>query len=147
MTADRYVFNAALVGFRGVSRKVAVRGDETLADLHQLLQFAFEWDDDHLYSFWLSEIFWDRTPGIRYSDPCWGLEPGERSARVRLDRLALGLGQKIAYVFDYGDEWRVRLTLAEIRPAGTQPCPPILECRGKAPPQYEYDDEGLAETA
>jgi hypothetical protein len=49
MDQDFYIFRAALVDWRGVSRKLAVRGDETLADLHQLLQFAFEWDDDHLY--------------------------------------------------------------------------------------------------
>ncbi len=38
MAAETYVFRAGLVGFREVSRKLAVRGDETLADLHQLLQ-------------------------------------------------------------------------------------------------------------
>ena len=52
---------------RGVSRKLAVRADETLADLHQLIQFAFEWDDDHLYSFWLGGTFWDRQPGTEYT--------------------------------------------------------------------------------
>src|SRR2546426_2278908 len=119
MAADTYIFRAALVGFRGVSRKLAVRGDETLADLHQLLQFAFEWQDDHLYSFWLSGKFWDRQSDTEYT--CWP-ERGERSARVRLDRLGLGVRQKIAYVFDFGDEWRVRLTLVEIRPTGAQPC-------------------------
>ena len=147
MAADTYIFSAALVGFRGVSRKVAVRGDETLADLHQLLQFAFDWDDDHLYSFWLSGTFWDRQPGTEYTCSTPWPEPGERGARVRLDRLGLQVGQKIAYVFDFGDEWRVRLSLIEIRPVGTKPCPPIFESRGEAPPQYSYDDEGLAETA
>ena len=74
----------------------------------------------------------------------WG-EPDAASARVQLDRLGLRIGQRIAYVFDFGDEWRVRLTLVEIRPAGAEPCPPILERRGEAPPQYGYDDEELAE--
>ncbi len=147
MAAETYIFKATLVGFRGVSRKLAVRGDETLADLHQLLQFAFDWDDDHLYSFWLSGTFWGHQPGSEYTCPTPWPEPGERSARVRLDRLGLGVGQKIAYVFDFGDEWRVRLSLIEIRPVGSKPCPPILERRGEAPSQYGYDDEELAETA
>jgi hypothetical protein len=147
MAADTYIFRAALVGFRGVSRKLAVRGDETLADLHQVLQFAFDWGDDHLYSFWLSGTFWDRQPGTEYTCSTPWPEPGERDARVRLDRLGLQVGQKIAYVFDFGDEWRVRLSLIEIRPVGTKPCPPILESRGEAPPQYGYDDEELADTA
>jgi len=147
VAAETYVFTAALVGFRGVSRKLAVRADETLADLHQLIQFAFEWDDDHLYSFWLSGTFWDRQPGTEYTCPHPWLERGERSARVRLDRLGLEVGQKIAYVFDFGDEWRVRLALAEIRPAGADPCPPILASRGEPPPQYGDDDGELAEIA
>jgi Plasmid pRiA4b ORF-3-like protein len=146
VAGETYVFKAALVGFRGVSRKVALRGDETLADLHQLIQFAFDWDDDHLYSFWLSGEFWDRRPGVEFARPDLGLESGQRSARTRLDRLALQAGQKIAYVFDYGDEWRVRLTLSEIRPAGTDRCSAIIESRGDAPPQYGCDDEDLAET-
>jgi len=146
MASDTFIFRASLVGFRGVSRKLAIRGDETLADLHQLLHFAFEWDDDHLYSFWLSGTFWDPQRGSEYTCPSPWLEPGKQSARVRLDRLGLQIGQKIAYVFDFGDEWRVRLTLAEIRSAGAGECPPILESRGEAPPQYVYDDEDLAET-
>jgi Plasmid pRiA4b ORF-3-like protein len=146
MAAETYVFRSALVGFRGVSRKLAIKGDETLADLHQLIQFAFDWDDDHLYSFWLSGEFWDSRPGVEFARPDLGLESGQRSARTRLDRLALRAGQKIAYVFDYGDEWRVRLTLSEIRPAGAGPYPPIIESRGDPPPQYGYDDEELAET-
>jgi hypothetical protein len=147
MAAETYVFRAALVGFRGVSRKLAIRADETLADLHQLIQFAFDWDDDHLYSFWLSGEFWDRQPGMEFARPDLGLESDQRSARTRLDRLGLRTGQKIAYVFDYGDEWRVRLTLSEIRPAGAGRCLPIIESRGEPPPQYGYDDEELAETA
>jgi hypothetical protein len=143
MDQDFYIFRAALVGWRGVSRKLAVRGEETLADLHQLLQFAFEWDDDHLYCFWLSDKFWDRTPGIRYRDPHWGLDEGEKSSRARLDELGLKVGDKLSYLFDFGDEWRVRLTLAEVRPASSWPCPPILESRGEAPPQYSSDDEEL----
>lgn len=85
---------------------------------------------------WLSGRFWDRTPGIRYSRADWSLEPGETTARVRLDRLGLQVGDKLAYLFDFVDEWRVRLRLAEIRPASAGPCPPILDSRGDAPPQY-----------
>jgi hypothetical protein len=59
MAATAYIFNASLVGFRGVTRKVAVRGDQQLIELHDVLQEAFEWDDDHLYAFWLGGKFWE----------------------------------------------------------------------------------------
>src|SRR2546426_9235881 len=124
MAADTYIFRAALVGFSGVSRKLAVRGDETLADLHQLLQFAFDWDDDHLYSFWLSGTFWDRQPGTEYTCSTPWPEPGERGARVRLDRLGLQVGQKIAYGFGFGGEGGGRLPLLPVPPGGDQAFPP-----------------------
>jgi hypothetical protein len=79
------------------------------------------------------------TPGIRYRDPYWGLDEGEKSSHARLDELDLKVGDKL---FDFGDEWRVRLTLAEVRPASSWPCPAILESRGEAP-QYSSDDEEL----
>ena len=67
--ADVYVFRAALVGFRGVSRKLAVGAYGTLEDVHRLMQAAFGWDDDHLYAFWLSGKFWDREPGCGFGRP------------------------------------------------------------------------------
>ena len=125
---------------RGVSRKLAVRADETLADLHQLIQFAFEWDDDHLYSFWTSGKFWDGY-GCEYTRPGWA-DSGQRTARVRVEALGLAVGNKLAYLFDFGDEWRVRLRLAKIVPADEGAYPRILASRGEAPPQYpDYEDE------
>jgi hypothetical protein len=135
-----YIFRARLVGFHGVSRDVAVRSDQKLTDLHAVLQEAFDWEDDHLYSFWLSGRFWDRK-GREYTYP-FEIEPPARSAATRLDRLGLERGQKIAYLFDYGDEWRVMLTLREIRAAADEPLPLVIASRGQAPPQYpDYDDE------
>jgi hypothetical protein len=143
-----YIFRASLAGFRGVSRKLAVRSDQTLVDIHKLLQKAFEWDDDHLYAFWLSGKFWDRTPGVGFGRPGFCRELGARSARIPLDRLWLEPGQSVAYVFDYGDEWRVRLKLLEIRPAGSAAVDAIFDVRGEAPPQYwSADEDEIAEVA
>lgn len=140
---DFYVFRAALAGFRGVSRKLAIREDETLADLHQLIQFAFDWDDDHLYAFWLSGKFWDRRD-VAFGRPGFCRESGDRSARTRLDQLGLEPGQTLAYVFDFGDEWRVRLKLLAVIRAGDAPVPPILDSRGEAPPQYGWGEDEAA---
>lgn len=136
-----YVFRAALVGFRGVSRRLAVRGDRSLADLHRLLRTAFGWDDDHLYAFWPTGRFWDREPGAAFGRPGFCHESGGRSARIRLDRLGLETGQTVAYVFDFGDEWRVRLKLIAVRPADDAPATAIVESRGIAPPQYGWEQE------
>lgn len=38
--------------------------------------------------------------------------PAAKSAEVRLNRLRLEKGQRVAYLFDFGDEWRVALNAA-----------------------------------
>jgi Plasmid pRiA4b ORF-3-like protein len=138
-----YVFDAKLEQWgpyvrEPVGRKLALPADRTLADLHLLIQEAFEWDDDHLYSFWLDGTFWgdDET---EYTFPFELDERGGRSAEVGMDTLGLERGRKIAYIFDFGDEWRVSLKLREIRDGGETG---ILERKGEPPPQYpDLDDE------
>src|SRR5207248_6313535 len=112
MSRQVFVLSADLVGFPGVRRTIAVRDDQTLVDVHHALQAAFGWDDDHLYSFWLKGEFW-APDGSEYTHPFHAAEPnlfgalaiGEApgSAAVRLDRLELKQGQRIAYLFDFGD--------------------------------------------
>ena len=150
MPKQVYVFTANLVGFPGVRRTVAIHGEQTLVDLHDALQLAFAWDDDHLYSFWLDGKFWSRA-GDEYTHPWHAAEPGPfagfglgpepQSAETRLDHLALTKGQRIAYVFDFGDEWRVRLTLRQVMADDGLPYPRLLKAVGDAPPQYPACEE------
>jgi hypothetical protein len=93
---------------------------------------------DHLYSFWLDGKFWgdDET---EYTLPFELDERGAKSAEVPMSTLGLVRGQKIAYIFDFGDEWRVTLELREIRDGGETG---ILERNGEPPPQYpDLEDE------
>jgi hypothetical protein len=116
-----------------------VPGDETLDDLHHLVRRAFGWDDDHLYSFWLNGEFWS-GPETEYTSPVEA-EPGAKTADVALDELGLEPGQEVAYLFDFGDEWRVRLQVDEIRRArGAKGR--VLRKIGEAPPQYEVAQDG-----
>jgi len=140
-----YSFRAKLEGAPGVKRRLAVRSDQTLADLHLVLQEAFGWDDEHLYAFWLDGRHWSldaveygRSEHAKQQNPggkLWDI-PETRSAEERLDRLGLLPGQKIAYVFDFGDEWRVELTVADIGVDDGGSYPAVLELVGAAPPQY-----------
>jgi hypothetical protein len=128
-----FVFEAALLNVSGVSAKVAVAGHEHLTALHDAIQQAFNWENDHLYSFWLDGEFWGDAaaelviPGAPDTD--------SRTADVAVDELRLKAGARIAYVFDYGDEWRVMLTLRE-RVNGGNGMPRVAERRGTPPPQY-----------
>lgn len=157
MPKQAYVFQAKLEGWPGVRRTVAVRAGHTLVDLHGVLQTAFDWDDDHLYAFWLDGRFSSRK-AIEYIHPmalesspisAWGVSAGRpprKSARARLDRLRLTNGQRIAYLFDFGDEWHVSLLLRDIVADDEGEYPRILDSVGDAPPQYPpcEDDEEAA---
>ena len=152
MPKQVYVFNARLEGWPGVRRTVAVRGDQTFVDLHYALQQAFEWGDDHLYAFWPGGEFWPRE-GSEYTHPLalatdpfagWDLPtsgPERKSAEQRMNRMRLRKGDKLAYVFDFGDEWRVRLTLRQITTDDGGRYPRVVESIGDAPPQYPAHDE------
>ena len=54
-----YQFHVTLPEFGDVWRKVELRADQTLHDLHMAIQAAFSWDADHLYSFFMSGQAWD----------------------------------------------------------------------------------------
>lgn len=143
-TSAVLVFDAALVSglavdVRGVSARVAVRADQHLTALHDALQEAFGWLDDHLYSFWLDGRFWG-DHAVAYTSP-FTLDGPPQTAEVPIVTLELAVGATIAYVFDFGDEWRVRLTLVEQVDADGGAYPRVLDREGTAPPQYpDLDD-------
>jgi hypothetical protein len=88
MTKQVYVFGTQLEGWRARRRTIAVRSDQTLVDRHYALQAAFEWDDDHLYSFWLGGKFWARN-GTEHTHP-FALENNPFDGWVDLLSLAAG---------------------------------------------------------
>ena len=133
------VFDARLVAARAedvqdVGARLAVASYQHLTALHDVIIAAFGCDDDHLYSFWLDGRFWG-DPDTEYSRPRVADSEG-RVADVPLADLGLEPGAPIAYVFDYGDEWRVELTLLERHEGDGGQYPRILAREGTAPPQY-----------
>ncbi|MBV9818179.1 MAG: hypothetical protein JOZ07_07505 [Solirubrobacterales bacterium] len=134
-----FVFDAALDGHRGVGARLAVGAHEHLTALHDAIQEAFGWADDHLYSFWLDGDYWGDQE-MEFGRP--GVSDNEcRTTDVPLVELNLAVGARIAYVFDYGDEWRVMLTLCDRRD-GSQGMLRVLERRGRPPTQYAPIEDG-----
>jgi pRiA4b ORF-3-like protein len=127
-------FDAALADVQGVSRTIELREDQTLADLHETIREAFGWLDDHLYSFWLDGRFWG-DHSTEYTAPVEA-EEGVRTADVPVSGLGLERGARIAYLFDFGDEWRVELRMSGTGVADGGRYPRIVASKGEAPPQY-----------
>lgn len=65
-----------------------------------------------------------------------------RSARVPIAELGLRNGSRLAYLFDFGDEWRLVLKVVETWPADADASYPMLgDAEGVPPLQYLPDDE------
>jgi hypothetical protein len=133
------VFDAELLTVRGVRARLAVLERQPLTALHDAIQQAFGWYDDHLYSFWLDGSFFG-SDEVELTTPDTPDE-GIATADVPLAELELHLGQRIGYVFDFGDDWRVRLTVRERVTAEPGDHPRVLELRGTPPPQYAALDD------
>jgi hypothetical protein len=128
-----------------VWRRLELRGDHTLLDLHEAIQDAFGWDDDHLYAFYLSGKAWDQS--TEYESP-YADGAGRDVSRYALAQLQLRARKKFLYIFDFGDEWRHRITVEAVvrdgAQAGTE-YPREVERHGENIPQYpgaeEWDEE------
>jgi hypothetical protein len=132
------VFDAELLNMRGVRARLAVLERQPLTALHDAIQCAFGWWDDHLYSFWLDGSFFgaDEFELTTPDTP----DEGVATADVPLAELGLRIGQRLGYVFDFGDEWRVRLTVRERIAAEACEHPRVLQIHGTPPPQYATID-------
>ena len=130
-----YVFKVALA--KNLWRRIELSANHTLLDLHRAIQKAYNFDEDHLYSFFMDGKAWSHE---RFTSPYE--EEGPWVDDVRIGELGLFIGQNILYLFDYGDEWHFRVELEEIRTEGLKPRKPkIIEKKGKAPEQYGYYEE------
>jgi hypothetical protein len=118
-----------------VWRRVRVPCDITLAQLHDVIQVAMRWDDDHLHEF----IIGRKRYGIPEPDPIGFGDPAVDEGIVRLNGVAKPKA-KFVYLYDFGDDWthevRIERELESesgkreaICVAGENACPPE-DCGG-----------------
>lgn len=124
-----------------VWRRLLVRADTSLAELHFILNEAMGWSCSHLHSF---------TNGERtFIDPELQEEEGpelvhEDERPVELSSL-VNVNEKLQYIYDFGDDWRHEILIEKRIPVdtrysyplcigGERACPPE-DCGG--PPGYE----------
>jgi hypothetical protein len=56
-----YTFHVSIPGLGRLWRKIEMEANQTLEDLHLAIQDAFEFDNDHLYSFFMSGRAWEES--------------------------------------------------------------------------------------
>lgn len=132
-------------------RRLELRSDLSLATVHQILQSAFAWWDYHLYRFALGGDPFDRSSQLFLCpyDVEEGEDDGMPIGDVRLDEVLQEVGDRLEYVYDYGDSWHLLLKVEKVRPA-TAETPRALATGGRraAPPEDcggLTDAEDLAE--
>ena len=91
-------------------RQVEVPTSVTLKVLHDIIQAAMGWCDYHLWEFTIAK----RRYGLP-SDEDWGTEPLNDARKVRLRDVLRPRRTAIEYLYDFGDSWEHRLTVADIR--------------------------------
>jgi hypothetical protein len=68
-------------------------------------------------------------------------DAGVATADVPIASSAWPSVQRIGYLFDFGDDWRVRLTVRERIDVEAGDHPRVLELRGTPPPAYAAIDD------
>jgi hypothetical protein len=125
-TAEAVGYQLRVV-LRGISpliwRRLLVRSDSTIFDLHRTLQIAFGWSDEHLHRF----VIHGREHGAEsLVDP----------RRVHLADLGLRVHERFQYEYDFTDGWQhdVRLEQILLLKAG-RACPRCVGGRRRVPPE------------
>ena len=132
-------------------RRLELRSDLTLAQVHRIIQVSFDWLDYHLHRFALGghPFSPDAQLFLCPFDVEEGEDEGLPAAEVRLDETVQAAGDTLRYVYDYGDDWRIRLKVEAVRPAPDD-APDVVATGGRraAPPEDSggiTDAESLAE--
>lgn len=126
--------------YSGCYKHVRVPLTASFYDLHMEIQDLFEFDNDHLFSFFLSGMPWDEDSEIQ-GEPFGECEAME----VKVGDYDLAKGHTFLYLFDYGDEWRFACKVLRYEEVDS-PSPLLLRSKGENPKQYdwgeEYDEDG-----
>ena len=125
-----FVFKVSLG--KKIWRRIAVSSNDVLDDLHDAIQAAFEFDNDHLYQFSFRNRF-----GITQRVVHPMCEEEFSTDEFKIENLPLRIGDEMEYVFDFGDYWQFAVELEEIQPPNPKfKKAKILEKHGKSPEQY-----------
>jgi hypothetical protein len=128
-----------------VWREIEIAANQTLANLGDAIPPAFDFDDAHLWSFFLSGQAWDHA--TEYALQSAGGGPHARAAgrtQIREVPFPGATGKKeFLFLFDYGDEWhfgvRLRRVSARLEPGAQYPR--LVASQGVAPPQYPNTED------
>ena len=129
-------------------RKIAIRGGQTLSELHNIIFDAFDRDDEHMYSFFFPHSQRKFNPrniyqsSNEYTHPyaCEDQGPfgsdAQNASKTSIESLDLTEGQVFYYLFDFGDAWWHEITVEKTDGAANdEKYPRVIERQGPSPEQ------------
>ena len=131
-----YQMKVTLLGVRPlVWRRFQVTGDQTLYQLHLVLQTVMGWENYHLYEFSLANAFLYGENGREL----------ENTSGVRLDQLVHTEKQIFYYTYDMGDYWEHEILVERIlNPKKGVKYPVCIKGNRACPPEDSGGPPGYA---
>lgn len=138
-----FIFQTKMISEKNISREVEVLESMTLYKFAQAIVEAHGFDFDHAFGFYSSmkedyfksermyELFADTEDD--------GIEPtkAESVKNTKISHVWNALGDKMMFLFDYGDGWRFSVDLKAFGEKDTKiKYPRVLKSVGIAPEQY-----------
>ncbi len=121
-------------------RKIKIYGTRSLYQFAKTITGAFGFSFDHAFG------FYDGFGNLRDAKKIYELfvDAGEEASpaaqgvkKTKISQAFIKPGDKMLFLFDYGDEWRFSVELKDIRKTEEKESEPVvLESTGKAPVQY-----------
>lgn len=112
-------------------RRIMVPKGITFRQLHQMIQTAFCWSDEHLYQFEF------RQEGIRIVEESENAENGKFQYLVsdtEIDGL-ISEGKKFTYIYDFGDDWEHVIQVEKLVEDYEGVCPQVIKYKGDVIPE------------
>jgi hypothetical protein len=121
-----YIMRVALLDIRPpIWRKMRLPGNATLSDLSDSILVAMGWDNDHLHGY---NIRGETFKGIPFDDI--DLDGDKDDSLYTLDSFEFSVKEHFLYVYDFGDNWRHKITIQKILPANEVENPEAIVCLG-----------------
>ena len=129
-------------------RVIEIESSASFLQLHKAIQDAVNFDNDHLFQFYLGRHPEQHAYTIGGESSWNGYNPINSYRKINIsDTWPLPIGYKLYYLFDFGEQWIFQINKTRYKDKLAQSgvvYPRVIEAIGKNPEQYsdwEYEEE------
>jgi len=130
-------------------RKISMLGEQNLYKFAEAIIFSFDFYFDHCFGFFSNTENYHVTDSQKkyelFADlEDEGIEPVDSDSvkKTKIKKAWKKIGERMIFMFDYGDDWRFLVELEKIELAQeNRKYPAVLEKKGKTPEQYPLAED------